>query len=73
MMDSLRVQLKAILERIGHALAGSFTLVVYGHSLDWESNEDAAKKLRKEIAKAVMKAEAESDSGPLTAHKQKDL
>lgn len=32
-------------ERIGHALTGSFTLDVYGHTLDRKSNEDAAKRL----------------------------
>jgi hypothetical protein len=34
MMDALRVPLKTIQERIGHALTGSFTLDVYGHTLD---------------------------------------
>ena len=71
--DSLRVPLKTIQERIGHALTGSFTLDVYGHTLDWKSNEYAVKGLGEEIAKAVAKAEAESDSGPLTAYKQNDL
>ena len=76
-MDSLRVPLKTIQERIGHALTGSFTLDVYGHTLDWKSNEDAAKGLGEEIAKAIAKAEAEFDSDRLTAHitaqKQNDL
>ena len=44
-LDSLRVPLKTIQERIGHALTGSFTLDVYGHTLDWKANEEAAQKL----------------------------
>ena len=70
-MDSLRVPLKTIQERIGHALTGSFTLDVYGHTLDWKANEDAAKGLGNEIAKAVAEAGNNLDSGPLTAHKVK--
>jgi integrase len=73
MMDSLRVPLKTIQERIGHALTGSFTLDVYGHTLDWRANEEAAKGLGDEIAKAVTEAESNLDSGPLTAHKENDL
>ncbi len=73
MMDSLRVSLKTIQERIGHALTGSFTLDVYGHTLDFQSNADAAKGLGDEIAQAVTAAEGNLDSGPLTAHKKKDL
>ncbi|MGA7524645.1 MAG: site-specific integrase [Acidobacteriaceae bacterium] len=76
LMDSLRVPLKAIQERIGHALTGSFTLDVYGHTLDWAANEEAAKGLGNEIAKAVTKAESETlavDSGHLTAHAEEKL
>lgn len=72
LMDALRVPLKTIQERIGHALTGSFTLDVYGHTLDWTANEEAAKRLGEEIAKAVAKAEREQqsklDSGHLSAH-----
>jgi len=57
MMDALRVPLKTIQERIGHALTGSFTLDVYGHTLNWTANEDAAKRLGEEIANAVAEAE----------------
>jgi integrase len=71
MMDALRVPLKTIQERIGHALTGSFTLDVYGHTLDWKTNEDAAKRLGDEIAKAVTEADSDLDSGPLTAHNSK--
>ncbi|MDE3188142.1 MAG: site-specific integrase [Acidobacteriota bacterium] len=73
LMDSLRVPLKTIQERIGHALTGSFTLDVYGHTLDWKSNEEAAKGLGDEIARAVTEAESNVDSGPLTAHKENDF
>lgn len=68
--DSLRVPLKTIQERIGHALTGSFTLDVYGHTLDWKANEEAAKGLGDEIARAVAEAESNVDSGPLTAHNE---
>jgi len=68
-----RVPLKAIQERIGHALTGSFTLDVYGHQLDWESNAEAAKGLGEKIAKAVIEAESNLDSGPLSPHKENDL
>lgn len=74
LMDSLRVPLKTIQERIGHALTGSFTLDVYGHQLDWKASEEAAKGLGEAIAKAVVEAESNLDSGPLTAHnKQNDF
>ena len=56
---------------MGHALTGSFTLDVYGHTPDWKTNEDAARRLGDEIAKAVTEADSDLDSGPLTAHKSK--
>lgn len=68
-MDALRVPLKTIQERIGHALTGSFTLDVYGHTLDWAANEEAAKRMGEEIAKAVANAvvtEQSVDSALLT-------
>jgi len=72
--DSLRVPLKTIQERIGHALTGSFTLDVHGHTLDWRENEEAAQKLGDVIAKAVADAEKNSDDfGSLTAIKQKSF
>ncbi len=73
MMDALRVPLKTIQERIGHALTGSFTLDVYGHTLDWKANEDAAKGLGHELAKAVTEAESSFDSGHLTAHQKENF
>jgi integrase len=76
-LDSLRVPLKTIQERIGHALTGSFTLDVYGHTLDWKSNEEAAQKLGDELAQAVAKAvDAEKlsdNSDCLTAIKKKNF
>lgn len=63
-MDSLRVPLKTIQERIGHALTGSFTLDVYGYTLDWKSNKHAAQRLGDEIANAVREADSNLDSGP---------
>ena len=78
MLDSLRVSLKAIQERISHALWGSFTLDVCGHTLDWKANENAAKGLGGEIAKAVAKAKSNPegnfiDFDPLTAHPKEKL
>ena len=42
MLDALRVPLKTIQERIGHALTGSFTLDVYGGQPEWGRNLEAA-------------------------------
>ena len=77
-MDSLRVPLKTIQERIGHALTGSFTLDVYGHTLDWKANEDAARGLGDELAKAVAEVQSKQqdksvDSGPPTAHQKENF
>jgi integrase len=72
MQDSLRIPLKTIQERVGHALIGSFTLDVYGHALDWKSNEEAAKGLGEAIAEATAEAEGNFYSGPLTAHNEND-
>jgi integrase len=75
MLDSLRVPLKTIQERIGHALTGSFTLDVYGHALEWKSNEEAAQRMGDEIEgavqKAVLEAEKLSDSGCLSTIQKK--
>jgi integrase len=57
MMDALRVPLKTIQERIGHALTGSFTLDVYGGQPDWERNLEAAQMVGVELEKAVALAE----------------
>ena len=72
MVDSWQVPLKTIQERIGHALTGSFALDVYGHTLDWQVNEEAARALGAETEKAVTNAEDNLDSGPLTPYKQND-
>jgi hypothetical protein len=75
MLDSLRVPLKTIQERIGHALTGSFTLDVYGHALEWKSNEEAAQRMGDEIEKAtrkaVLEAEKLADSGCLSTIQKK--
>ncbi len=73
-VDALRVPLKTIQERIGHALTEEFPpLDVYGHTLDWKANDDAAKGLGEELAKAVTKAESNLNSGPLTAHPKENF
>jgi integrase len=57
MQDALRVPLKTIQERVGHAVTGSFTLDVYGGQPEWERNLEAARLLGAELEKAVMEAE----------------
>lgn len=56
-LDALRVPLKTIQERIGHAVTGSFTLDVYGGQPEWERNLEAAQFVGAELEKAVNKAE----------------
>lgn len=56
-LDALRVPLKTIQERLGHALTGSFTLEVYGGKPEWERNLEAARALGAELEKAVAEAE----------------
>lgn len=58
LQDALRVPLKVIQERIGHAFTGSFTLDVYGGQPEWNGNVDAAQKLGAAIQQAVSEAEA---------------
>jgi len=58
LMDALRVPLKTIQERIGHALTGSFTLDVYGGKPEWEPNREAARLIATEIEKAVKTVES---------------
>ncbi len=57
MLDALRVPLKTIQERIGHAVTGSFTLDVYGGQPEWERNLEAARLLGAELGRAVVEAE----------------
>lgn len=49
LLDALRVPLKTIQERIGHALTGSFTLDVYGGKPDWSRNVEAARAIGAEL------------------------
>jgi hypothetical protein len=60
-------------ERVGYALTGSFTLDVYGHTLDWPENEGVVQKLGDRIAKPVADAENSDDSDCLTACQSKKL
>jgi integrase len=57
MLDALRIPLKTIQERIGHALTGSFTLDVYGGQPEWGRNLEAARSVGAELEKAVVEAE----------------
>jgi integrase len=51
-LSSLRVPLKTIQERLGHASTGLLTLDVYTHS-EWKHNEEAAQQAGEAIQKAV--------------------
>jgi integrase len=57
MLDALRVPLKTIQERIGHAVTGSFTLDVYGGQPEWGRNLEAARLVGAELERAVNEAE----------------
>ncbi len=65
LLDSLRVPLKTIQERLGHALSGSLTLDVYTHA-EMPENVEAAERAGEAIEKAV-------NSVSLTAIQQKGL
>ena len=52
LLSNLRVPLKVIQERLGHASAGSLTLDVYTHS-EWEQNVEAAQLAGEAIQTAV--------------------
>jgi hypothetical protein len=74
LLDALRVPLKTIQERAGHALTGVFTLDVYGGSPEWERNLEAGRVAGSEIEKAVSKLENERSSalvGSLLAIEEK--
>ena len=64
LLDALRVPLKTIQERIGHAFTGSFTLDVYGGQPQWNENLDAARKAGAAIEQAVQKLESEKAVKP---------
>lgn len=65
LLSSLRIPLKMIQERLGHASAGSLTLDLYVHS-EWSQNVEAAQLARQTMEKAV-------NSGSLTACKEEGL
>lgn len=67
LLDSLRVPLKTIQERAGHALTGSFTLDVYGGQPEWGRNVEAADRAGVEIQRAVAESR---NSVSLTAVKE---
>jgi hypothetical protein len=64
LLDALRVPLKTIQERIGHALTGSFTLDVYGGQPEWGRNFEAAQLVGAELEKAVNEAAAKLEQEP---------
>jgi hypothetical protein len=49
LLDTLRVPLKTIQEKAGHALTGSFTLDLYGGQPEWERNLEAGRSAGSEI------------------------
>jgi hypothetical protein len=69
LMDALRVPLKTIQERLGHALMGVFTLDVYSGQPDWERNLEAARLIGAELEKAVLlaKVRLEAQDKPIVA------
>jgi integrase len=74
LLDALRVPLKTIQERAGHALTGVFTLDVYGGSPEWERNLEAGRLAGSEIERAVSKLEKEANAqivGSLLAIQEK--
>jgi integrase len=76
LLDALRVPLKTIQERAGHALTGSFTLDVYGGQPEWERNLEAGRLAGSEIERAVSKLEKEANAevvGSLSAIEEERL
>jgi integrase len=71
LLSSLRVPLKVIQERLGHASAGSLTLDVYTHS-EWEENLEAAQLAGEKIEKAVnsVSLTAVEEKGPADENQQ---
>jgi len=67
LLSSLRIPLKVIQERLGHASAGSLTLDVYTHA-EWEENVEAAQLAGEKIEKAVnsVSLTAVKEEGPPT-------
>jgi hypothetical protein len=59
LLDDLRVPLKTIQERAGHAFTGSFTLDVYGGQPEWDRNLEAARNAGSAIEQAVQKLESQ--------------
>jgi|SRR5579863_9452610 len=71
LLASLRVPLKTIQERLGHASAGSLTFDVYTHA-EWKENAEAAKLAGEEIEKAgnsvsLTAAQEKGPAGPESA------
>ena len=60
LLDALRVPLKTIQERLGHALTGSFTLDVYGGQPEWDGiskpHGSLVRKSRERLANRRRKA-----------------
>jgi integrase len=57
LMDALRVPLRTIQERIGHASTGSFTLDVYGGRPDFDRNKEAAAAMGDQLEAVVRSAD----------------
>ena len=64
LLDALRVPLKTIQERIGHALTGAFTLDQHGGQPEWRRNLEAAQLVGVELEKAVNEAAAKLEQEP---------
>jgi len=66
LLDSLRVPLKTIQERLGHALSGSLTLDVYTHA-EWPENVEGARLAGDQIEKAVDSVRSQQNAVILAA------
>lgn len=64
LLDTLRVPLKTIQERLGHSFTGSFTLDVYGGQPEWDRNLEAACTAGAAIEQAVQERESEKTEKP---------
>jgi integrase len=71
LLASLRVPLKTIQERLGHASARSLTLDVYTHT-EWRENVEAAKLAGEQIEKAAnfVSLTAVQEKGPADQNQQ---
>jgi len=64
LLNALRVPMRTVKERMGHAFTGQFTLDVYGGKPEWERNVEAARSAGAEIEQAIQKLELQNVARP---------